>query len=184
MKNIIKLHLLLFIFTFNINCFAQLQDHVWYFSPTSFGFLFNYSTNTISITNVHQPMCVIGNSVATDKQTGNLLFYTNGISVWDKNHQIMPNGHNLSGGISCTQNGLICYYPGQPNKYYIFSNKADDPILGNVHYSIVDLALPGNGNSSNPSGDVITNYKNVFLSDSSDESMIIIPGKNNYWLLM
>src|SRR5690349_21848087 len=35
--------------------------------------------------------------------SGNLLFYSNGEKVWDKNHVVMPNGNNILGNESASQ---------------------------------------------------------------------------------
>jgi gliding motility-associated-like protein len=58
---------------------------------------------------------------------GNLLFYTNGINVWDKNHNIMPNGqdiNNLNVNLNVlysTQGAVIVPRPNHPNIYFIFT---------------------------------------------------------------
>lgn len=61
---------------------------------------------------------------------GNLLFYTDGRNVWDKNHVIMPNGNynagtGLNGDPSSTQSGIIVPKKDDPNIYYIFT--VDEP---------------------------------------------------------
>ncbi|AXG75100.1 hypothetical protein DVK85_13015 [Flavobacterium arcticum] len=61
---------------------------------------------------------------------GNLLFYTDGRNVWDKNHVLMPNGNyaagtGLNGDPSSTQSGIIVPKKGDPNIYYIFT--VDEP---------------------------------------------------------
>ena len=43
-----------------------------------------------------------------------LLFYTNGVNVWDKNHQIMPSGSGLMGHESAYQGVVILPLPGRP----------------------------------------------------------------------
>src|SRR6476659_883346 len=42
-------------------------------------------------------------SASVSDASGNLLFYTDGITVWDKTHAIMPNGTGLLGGYSSSQ---------------------------------------------------------------------------------
>lgn len=69
---------------------------------------------------------------------GNLLFYTNGINVWDRNHSIMPNGTGLSGGISSTQSAIILPVPGSNHQYYIFT-VAEKAGAAGLSYSIIDL---------------------------------------------
>ena len=43
---------------------------------------------------------------------GNLLFYTDGITVFDSNHDIMPNGSGLFGGTSASNSAVIVPKPG------------------------------------------------------------------------
>jgi gliding motility-associated-like protein len=61
---------------------------------------------------------------------GNLLFYTDGRTVWDRNHMVMPNGNymggtGLLGDPSSTLSGIIVPKKGDPNIYYIFT--VDEP---------------------------------------------------------
>jgi hypothetical protein len=57
---------------------------------------------------------------------GQLLFYTNGISVFDRNNNMMPNGDSLAydwavdpDGYSVPQGIMILPWPHKPNKYII-----------------------------------------------------------------
>lgn len=61
---------------------------------------------------------------------GNLLFYTDGRNVWDRNNTIMPNGNypggsGLLGDPSSTQSAIIVPNKNNPNIYYIFT--VDEP---------------------------------------------------------
>jgi hypothetical protein len=47
-----------------------------------------------------------GTSVACDKN-GQLLFYTDGVTVWNKNHQLMKNGTGLFGDFYAAQSAVI-----------------------------------------------------------------------------
>ena len=80
---------------------------------------------------------------------GNLLFYTDGITVYTKNHLVMENGTNLYGDPSSTQSAIIVPKPQDPDKLYIFtvdtSVSEGDPNFG-LNYSLVDMTLnDGNG---------------------------------------
>lgn len=54
---------------------------------------------------------------------GNLLFYTNGHKIWNRNHQIMENGEGLIPAMIsyATSRTIIIPKPNDPNIYYIFS---------------------------------------------------------------
>ena len=107
---------------------------------------------------------------------GDLLFYTDGITVWDKNHNQMPNGFGLLGDPSSTQSGLIVPLPSSDTLYYVFtvdSSAGDD----GFRYSIVDLSL-NNGN-----GDVT--LKNEELLTPSTEKITAVKHANgiDYWVI-
>lgn len=75
-------------------------------------------------------------------ENGKLLFYTDGYRVWNKNHQMMPNGTDLLGHSSSTQSGIIIPKPNTPGIYYIFTV----PELAGpdgLRYSEVDMSLNG-----------------------------------------
>lgn len=61
----------------------------------------------------------------SDKQ-GNLQFYTDGSTVYNRNHQVMLNGTNLKGNSSSTQSAIVVPFPDNDKKYIIFTVGADD----------------------------------------------------------
>jgi len=99
---------------------------------------------------------------------GNLLFYTNGNRIWNRNGTPMSNGDsviNVSSYdpfFSITQGTLVLPYPDNPSKYVMVYNGIlnADPISG---YSVIDMQLDGG------LGDVIPGLKGVIL-DSLDTS--------------
>ncbi|MCA0131943.1 T9SS type B sorting domain-containing protein [Winogradskyella alexanderae] len=107
---------------------------------------------------------------------GQLLFYTDGISIWDKNHNQMPNGFGLLGDPSSTQSGLIVPRPGSETVYYVFTVDSSAGDNG-FRYSIVDMSL-NNGN-----GDVT--LKNEELLTPSTEKITAVKHANgiDYWLI-
>jgi hypothetical protein len=72
--------------------------------------------------------------------SGNLLFYTDGVSVWNKNHAIMDNGNGLMGHSSTTQSSFVVKKPGQNSSiYYLFTlGQLGTGCLG---YSVIDMSL-------------------------------------------
>lgn len=100
---------------------------------------------------------------------GELLFYTDGSTVWDSTHSIMPNGTGLGGNPSSTQSAVIVPWPGSLSKYAIFTPKGcTGPVSLNpaerlFTYSVIDMSLNGG------LGDVIATEKNIVLFDSTAE---------------
>ncbi|MDU0371030.1 hypothetical protein ACFPAF_11540 [Hymenobacter endophyticus] len=78
-----------------------------------------------------------GSAVATNQQ-GQLLFYTNGEFVFNRQHQVMPNGRKLMGSNSSTQSALIVPDPGSGNVFYVFTVGAQGGSNG-LRYSVVDM---------------------------------------------
>ncbi len=113
---------------------------------------------------------------------GNLLFYTNGMTVWNKNHQIMENGTDLKGDTSSTQSALIIPQPENDSLFYIFTTdelsvNSKNLITDGLNYSVVNI------NDDNGKGKII--LKNIHLSDSATEKITAIKHQNNrdYWII-
>ncbi len=147
---------ILTIFLLAQSSFAQREASRWYFGNGA-GLDFN-SGAPIALTDgklaTHE-----GCSTISD-QNGNLLFYSDGINVWDKAHRLMPNGTGLLGHESSTQSAIIIPKEGSQTEYYIFTVDEPDPeepINYGLNYTLVDLSL------NNGFGDVVTSEKNVPL---------------------
>lgn len=110
--------------------------------------------------------------------SGSLLFYTDGISVWDKAHNTMPNGTNLKGHTSTTQSAIIVRKPSFPNLYYIFNGDCYEDSINGIYYSVVDLSQNGG------LGDVV--QKNtVLLNIKSTEKITAVKDKIGcgFWII-
>lgn len=163
----------LFFLLFNISfCFAQGEANIWYFGVNA-GLDFN-SGSPVALTN-GQLNTIEGCATLADN-TGNLLFYTDGITVWSKNHQVMSNGTGLLGHTSSTQSATIVPKPGSLNLYYVFTLDAFAGSNG-FRYSIVDMSLNGG------LGQVVT--KNVLVYTPSNEKIAIVKHANNtdFWVV-
>lgn len=75
------------------NLQAQNESNIWYFGENA-GLDFS-SGSPVTLT---QGMLKTTEGVATiSDEAGKLLFYTDGITLWDRNHTPMPNGSGLKG---------------------------------------------------------------------------------------
>lgn len=160
---------LLLVFTvliFTTSAFAQKEAAIWYFGNYA-GLDFN-SGSPIALTN-GKLNTAEGCTTISDKN-GNLLFYTDGSIVYDKSHQVMPNGYGLLGHNSSTQSAIIVPHPSNLNLYYIFTvdqpnpKNVDDNLLNDedppnngLNYTLVDLR------SNNGLGDISVKEKNIHL---------------------
>jgi gliding motility-associated-like protein len=126
------------------NSFAQhLEANIWYFGKNA-GLDFNSGT-PVALTG-SQLNTLEGCLTISDKNTGQLLFYSDGIKVWNRNHTQMPNGNGLWGHPSSTQSGVVVPKPGSTTEYYIFTVPAQAGYVNGISmgaYSIVDMTLDG-----------------------------------------
>ena len=74
---------------------------------------------------------------------GKLVLYTNGLKIYNSNHQLIAEG--LAGDITTSQTCLIMPHPSNRNIYYVFTASSAYLPAPNInpgyHYSIVDLTL-------------------------------------------
>lgn len=146
---------------------AQQEATTWYFgkqagiafTPTGVQALTQTALNTEE-----------GCSVISD-QNGNLLFYTDGITVWNRRHEAMPNGRNLLGDPSSTQSSVVIAAPDVPGKYYVFTIAATAGSAG-MRYSVVEMQR------NNGWGDVVPDKKNIPLMTPVSEKMTAVKHRN------
>ncbi|MEZ4795884.1 MAG: T9SS type B sorting domain-containing protein [Flavobacteriaceae bacterium] len=126
-----------------VNLSAQNEAANWYFGQNA-GIQFDNTGNLIGSIDGGQLSTVEGCTTISDTN-GNLLFYTDGTLVYNRNHQLMPNGTGLFGDSSSTQSALVVPKPGDANIYYIFTvdTAAVDQTDFGFNYSEVDMALDG-----------------------------------------
>ena len=116
-----------------------------------------------------------------DPTSGELLFYTNGVFVWNREGNIMPNGSQLYGNVTSTQSAVIVPHPGNPNLFYVVTAdagpyaKATD--AWGISYSIVDMRKEGG------LGDVTV--KNDSLLAKASEKLVAVRHCNgkDFWVI-
>ncbi|PBQ31603.1 hypothetical protein CNR22_07425 [Sphingobacteriaceae bacterium] len=171
-KKISGLFFLAILFSLTSFLSAQNEGKKWYFGQNA-GLDFTTVPPTI-LTN-GQLTTFEGCSSIADF-AGNLLFYTDGITVWDASHAVMANGTGLFGDGSSTQAGVIVKKPGSTTLYYIFT--VDDFAGPNgLCYSIVDMSLAAG------MGSVTT--KNVLMQTPSTEKITGVKHCNGHdiWIV-
>jgi gliding motility-associated-like protein len=107
----------------NATIFGQNEASFWYFGQNA-GLRFDAQSGTVTGITDGQIDTLEGCTSISDTD-GNLLFYSDGSTVWNRNHQIMLNGIGLKGDDSSTSSGLIVPKPQDPDFYYLFT--VDEP---------------------------------------------------------
>jgi gliding motility-associated-like protein len=170
--------LLITVFFLFVLIFSQAQEfNTWYFGGSA-GLSFNPGGSTTphalkdGLNTAYE-----GNSSISDNN-GNILFYTNGATVYNRKHQIMLNGDGLLSHQSAAQSSIIVPLPNSDSIYYIFTTDAfEDNFRNGYRYSIVNMNHDG-GN-----GEVVT--KNIVLNASCTERLTAIRHANgiDVWIV-
>lgn len=157
----------------NIFVYSQGEGNFWYFGANS-GLDFN-TGSPVALTNGALKTQEGCSTISTS--AGVLLFYTDGITVWNNQHNAMPNGIGLFGDTSATQSAIILPKPGSSSIYYIFTVTAEGKPNG-LRYSEVDMTLAGG------LGDVTVN-KNILLATPVTEKLIAVKNANgiDIWVI-
>ena len=171
-----KYALLIYVTCFTINLYAQKETNNWVFGDS----LLMTFTDT-GIYSIPIPSNIRHESSASiSDNAGHMLFHTDGKFVWNKLHNLMPNGCCLNVdqywtyASSVTQGVVIIPKPDNPDKYYIFTRANDT-----LSYSIVDMTLDGG------LGAVVLQNQNVIF-DTLMEKMHAVKHANgrDWWLLV
>lgn len=165
--------LLLSLVLLSISLPAQREVNNWYFGNGA-GIDFN-GINPVAVTD-GQLYNYEGCASISDFN-GDLLFYTNGLTVWNKQHQVMFNGTGLLGDPSSSQSGVVIRLPGSQTRFYIFSVD-DDGGTDGLRYSLVDIS------ANNGLGAII--QKNVLLISPVTEKITAVLHNNgvNIWVIV
>lgn len=83
-----------------------------------------------------------GSAVISDS-FGNLLFYSNGEQVWNRDHVIMLGGISIKGSKFCTQSSIIVPDPVNANRYYLFTLTGNTSAQPGLYYHVVDMSGDG-----------------------------------------
>ena len=157
----------------SLTVYSQGEANIWYFGDHA-GLDFN-SGVPVALTNsqmlTHEGCAVLSNG------GGQLLFYTDGVTIWNKNHQIMLNGSGLMGDFSSTQSAIIVPKPGSSTLFYVFTTDYEAHSNG-LRYSIIDLSLDGGLGG-------ITSTKNILLYTPSCEKLTVVKHANtaDFWII-
>ncbi len=153
---------------------AQKETEIWYFGEYCG---LDFSSGAPVALSDGQINTSEGCAVQSDRN-GELLFYTDGVSVWNRLHERTPNGTNLDGHSSSTQSAAIVPFPGADSLYFIFTS--DDKFnAGGVKYTLFDLSLDGGF------GDIVDTAKNVELFAPAAEKLCVVQAADcsGYWVI-
>lgn len=154
-----------------IQSFSQNQSKNWCFGNNA-GINFNTTPPTNLINNSGSASDYM--STISDAN-GSLLFYTNGVIVWNKNNAIMYNGTGLNGTTSSGQSPLIIPQPNS-NLYYIFTIDQWGNSNG-LQVSVVDMSLQSG------LGAVTIKNNSIFTPATEKITAFYNAADNYFWII-
>ena len=183
MKNILFI-ILLFLFT---SVQAQKEANHWVFG-SKVGLNFNNNQPSVFESRVGSQMEMSrATAVISDKSTGELLFYTDGFTVWNSSHSVMTGGTGLRGvestiGRGVIQSIIIVPVPATPSQFYLFylhNNDSISPDFMELYFSLIDMDY------DDGLGRVVEVSKNVFVAEELALKITAIPHSNgtDFWLI-
>jgi hypothetical protein len=174
----------LFLLFIGLHSYSQKQANIWYFGENA-GIDFNFTPPKALLDG--ELSTLEGCSTFSDAD-GNLLFYSDGITVWDKNHDIMTYtdgslGNNLLGNPSATQSGMIIPKPLSDDIYYLFT--VTDQNSGNgLNLYTIDMSLnSGNGQLIDENNDGV--FFTELQGGNWTEKVAAVKGQecNTFWVV-
>ncbi|MBX7205022.1 MAG: gliding motility-associated C-terminal domain-containing protein [Bacteroidia bacterium] len=163
---------------------AQISNN-WCFGTAGYGWDFRTEPPSFFKTVMHAP----GGTQAASDSLGNLLFYTDGDTIWTKNHQKMKGSYGsfnswYSGYSKSHSPSAVLPVPGKPQRYYVFSAgfSAGSYISGldiiPLGYRELDLSRNGGlGEVLDSSRRLLTTYNTYQLATIRHSN------KKDFWLL-
>ena len=169
---------LILLLCINFSLFAQRETAIWHFGNQA-ALDFNSGTPVpilASAINTIEGCSTISNA------DGNLLFYTDGSTIYNRDNAIMQNGSGLLGNASSTCSSIVIPYPQHENKYYVFTVHTSDYFYSTsrgLNYSIVDMSLDGG------LGGVMASSKNTNLLPITSEKLTATRTADGqgYWII-
>jgi hypothetical protein len=161
---------------------AQNRTNIWelgYSFASGFKSELQYSNGIMDTTSVLRPMQFFDTNACISDTSGNLLFYSNGLTIGNRNYDTLQNAGNFNPGwatdfnepqgLSTCQGVLFLPDPGSDERYYVFHETGEgffahganqvQPL--HLSYSVIDLTL------DNGLGGIIDTLKNKYVIEDT-----------------
>jgi hypothetical protein len=164
----------IFVFIAHLPTFGQKENSLWVLPRN---LKIDVSSDTFQFTDFPNklPAYLEGNITVSDS-LGNLLFYSDGMRVYDRNNDTMPGSLSIPISFKSSSSQQCVAVKTSSITYSLFS-VGDTGSDGELYFSQIDM------NKRNNLGDVLDNI--VFLGKDYGEALLATPHKcHGYWILV
>lgn len=154
--------------------YGQHEGDIWYFGK-NFGLDFSMGDPVLLKDGA---MNTLEGCASISDAKGNLLFYTDGVKVWNRNHEVMPNGDGLGGHSSATQSAVIVPKPRSRSTYFIFTvDAAENGFKGGLKYTEINMIAEGG------LGAVKLKNKELFPYTCEKITAVVNQNQKDFWII-
>ncbi|MBP8754443.1 MAG: hypothetical protein KBH39_09470, partial [Chitinophagales bacterium] len=174
----IRLALFFFLLSTIYKTNSQNQINNWFFGDS---LMMHFEGGSITANQIDAPnlLPIQEASASISDADGNLLFYTDGKNVWNRNNDLMPNGCCLDIYLywdlasSVSQGVIIIPTPGNENEYHIFILSENG-----CSFSKVDMTLNGGY------GDIIIKNETLINNDFTEQMHAVKHANGRDWWVL
>ena len=149
---------------------ASKEGDIWYFGNNA-GLNFNTGA-PVALTNGQMNNLEGVASIAN--KNGHILFYSDGMEVYNKYHQLLNPGNDLGGHNSSTQSGVIVPQPVRGNRFYLFTVDEEG---GALEYAILD------SNGSGGTGSIFSRNHRLLNASTEKITAVLHANKTDIWII-
>lgn len=166
-------------FLMKTNIYSQIPSKIWYFGDNA-GINFNQTPPVKIMSAKHS---INEGGVTLTDENGELLFYVDENTVYNRFNEPMKNGSGFIGNSgSSAQSPIALQDLADSTKVYLFyvSDHLDPDLIGQMRYSIVDLC----GDAGK--GEILENSKNILVPGKFTERITAVYNNNDnsYWIIV
>lgn len=169
-----KIYLLLLLLLYSFFTFSQKEANNWIFGSVNH---LDFNSNPVDVNTISSINFFPGrNSVSLSDENGNLLFYSDGTSIFNKAHLVMPNGA-IQSNSAASHPLFVIPKPGSDHGYYMIINTPgfSSPSLVWIE---IDMNLDGG------LGDVVPNVGGTLLNNPTGKiTAVLHANSNDIWIV-
>ena len=168
---------LIFLFLLSIAAFAQKEASIWSIGN---GQQFNFQSGNFELTSF--PANEAANSTICDKE-GNLVLYSDGRKVWNKNNEVLINGEELiNQNLNIVNLPVFIPYPGKEGWYILLYEEIDytSPSTGIIDNALYYAEI--NTQANNGRGELVKQKVKIHDNYHSGPTVAGFCNNSYYWL--